>query len=68
MLFSEKKSLTKNVEKATDELADLLLMKKKSSIFDVDKGTDELVFMKQKVNTINRKGLDQFEGQYIGSK
>ena len=49
-------------------LADTLLMENKYSTKDVDKGTDELVFMKQKVNTISRKGLDQFEGQFIGSK
>ena len=43
-------------------------MKKKSSTKDVDKGTDELADMKQKVNTIFRKVLDQFEGQSIGYK
>ena len=67
-LLSEKKSLTKNVEKGTDEFADTLLMHKKSLTFDVDKGTDELEFMKQKVNKIRRKGLNQFEGQSTGSK
>ena len=35
---------------------------------DVDKSTDELADMKQKVNTIFEKGLDQFEGQSTGSK
>ena len=44
------------------------LMQNKSSTKDVDKGTDELADMKQAVNTICRKGLDQFEGQYSGSK
>ena len=43
-------------------------MGKESPTFDVNKGTDELAFMKQKVNTICRKGLDQFEGQSILSK
>ena len=43
-------------------------MEKRYSIKDVDKGADELAFMKQKVKTIRRKGLNQFEGQYIGSK
>ena len=41
-------------------------MEKKSSTKDVDNGTDELAYMKQAVNTIFRKGLDQFEGQSIG--
>ena len=67
-LFSEKKSSTKNIEKGTDVLADTLLMEKRYSNFDVDKGTEELSSMKQKVNTILRKGLDQFEVQSIGSK
>ena len=62
-LLSEKKSSTKNDEKGTDKLADMLLMEKKYSTFDVDKCTEELTFMKQKLNTIHRKGLDQFEGQ-----
>ena len=64
----ENKSLTKNIEKGTDELADMLLMKKKYSTKDFEKGTDELAFMNQKLKTIRRKGLDQFEGQSIGSK
>ena len=67
-LFVEKKSLTKDVEKGAGELADTLLMEKKSSKKDVDKGTDVLADMKQKVNTIRIKGLDQFEGPYIRSK
>ena len=67
-LLMEKKSLTKNVEKGTDELESTLFMEKKYSTKDVDKGTDELALMKQKVNTIRRKGLDQFEGQSIRSK
>ena len=67
-LFSEKKSSTNEVEKGTDELADTLLSEKKYSTFDVDKGTDELAFMKQKVNTILRKALNQFEGQSTRTK
>ena len=67
-LLMDKKSSTNNVEKGTDELTDMLLMENKSSTKDVDKGTDEFEFTKQKVNTIKRKGLYQFEGQYIGSK
>ena len=64
----EKKSLTKDVYKVTDELADTLLMEKKYSTKYVDKGTDELAYMKQKVKTIFRKGLEQFEGLSIRSK
>ena len=45
----------------------MLFMEKKSSTKDVEKGTDELADMKQKVNTIRRKGLYQFEGLSIGS-
>ena len=67
-LLTEKKYLTKDVEKGTDELADTLLTEKKSSTKDVDKGTDELEDMKQKVNTISRKGLYQFQGISIVSK
>ena len=67
-LFSEKKSSTKDIEKGTDELEITLLIEKKSSTKYFDKGTDELEFMKQKLNTIHRKGLDQFEGQSIRSK
>ena len=66
--LSEKKSLTKDVEKGTDKLAYMLLMEKKYSTKYVDKGTDKLAYMKQGVNTIHRKGLDQFEVQSIGSK
>ena len=66
--FSEKKSLTKDVEKGTDKLADILLMENKYSTRDVDKGTDELADMKQAANKIHRKGQDQFEGQSSGSK
>ena len=40
-------------------------MEKKYSTKDNDKITDELAFMKQKVNTISRKGLYKFEGKYI---
>ena len=68
IMLSEKKSLTKNVEKGTDKLSDTILIEKTSSTFDVDKGTDEMVFMKQKVNTIRRKVLNQFEGQSTGFK
>ena len=67
-LLVENKSLTKDVEKGTDKLADGLLIEKKSSTEDVEKGTDELADMKQKVNIIRKNGLDQFEGQSIGSK
>ena len=38
--FSEKKSLTKDVDKGTDELADTLLTEKKSSTKGVEKSTD----------------------------
>ena len=58
-LLTENKSSTNDVEKGTDKLADNLFMKKESSTKDVDKGTDELADMKQKVNTIFRKGLYQ---------
>ena len=61
--FSEKKSLTKDVEKGTDKLEYMLLMEKKSSTKDFDKGNDELTYMKQAVNKIHRKSLDQFEGK-----
>ena len=44
------------------------LTEKKSSTKDVEKGTDELTDMKQKVNTICKKGLDQYEGKSIKSK
>ena len=54
--LSENKYSTKDVEKGTDKLADMLLMEKKYSTKDVDKGTDELAYMKQVVNTILRKG------------
>ena len=53
----EKKSLTKNVEKGTDELESTLFMEKKYSTKDVDKGTDELALMKKKVNTISQEGF-----------
>ena len=56
------------MEKGTDELADTLLSKKKSLTNDVDKGTDELGFNKQNVNTICRKGLNQFECQSTRTK
>ena len=67
-ILSVKKSSTTNVDKGTDELANTLFINKKFSTKDVDKGTDVLVFMAQKVNTILRKGLDQFEVQSIVSK
>ena len=41
---------------------------KESSTEGVDVGNDELADMKQAVNTIRRKGLDQFEGQSSGYK
>ena len=43
-----------------------LLTEKKYSTKDVDKVTDELVFMKQQVNTIHRKGLYQFRVNISG--
>ena len=49
-------------------MADTLFSEKKYSTLDVEKYTNELEFMKQKVNTISRKGLNQFEGQSTGSK
>ena len=64
----EKKSLTKDVEEGTDKLADVTFMEKKASTKNFDKGIDELADMKQGVVTILRKGLDQFEGKYSGSK
>ena len=56
--FLEKKILTKDVDKSTNELADMPLMEKKYSKKDVGKGTDEFVDMKQSVLTIRRKCLD----------
>ena len=66
--LSGNKSLTKYVEKGTDKFADMLLKENKSSTKYFDNGTDELVDMKQALNTVCRKGLDQFEGQSSGSK
>ena len=66
-LLMEKKPLKKDVEKLTDWLSDTLLTEKKYSTKKVDKGNYELEFMKQQVNKFCRKGLDQFEGQFIGS-
>ena len=63
-----KTSSTKDVEEGTDKLADMPLMENKYSTNDIDKGTDESEDMKQAVVKICRKGLDQFEGQYRGSK
>ena len=40
--FSEKKSLTKDVEKGTDKLTDTLLTENKSLTKNVEKGSDEL--------------------------
>ena len=54
--LSEKKYLTKDVDKGTDKLADMLLTENKYSTKDVYKGTDELVDMKQSVNKFFRKG------------
>ena len=62
-LLSEKKTSTKKVEKSTDENSYALLYEKKPLTRDVEKGTDELAFKKQKVHTIRRKGLNQFEDQ-----
>ena len=59
--------MTKYADRVTDELSDMPLMEKKYSTNYVDKGTDELTYMKQKVNTIHRKVLYQFEVQSIGS-
>ena len=67
-LFSEKKSLTKKEVKGTDKLADTLLSEKKSPTLDVDKGTYKLEFIKQKVKTFCRKGLNLFEGPSTGTK
>ena len=66
--LSEKKSSTKDVEKGTDAFTDTILIEKKSSTEDVEKVTDEFSDIKQAVNTIRRKGLDQFEGQSSGSQ
>ena len=49
--------MTKDVDKGTDELTDTLLMENKSLTKDFEKGTYELPFMKQKLNTIFRKGF-----------
>ena len=65
--LSEKKSLTKDVDKGTDKLADMLLTENKYSKKDVYKGTDELVDMKQSVKMFSGR-VDQFEGQSSGSK
>ena len=62
-LLSEKKNYKKKVEKGTYEKADTLLSKKKPLKKDVKKVTYELAFKKQKLHTILRKGLNQFEGQ-----
>ena len=66
--LSENKSSTKDVEKGADKFVDMLLTEKKYSTKDVEKGTDKLADMKQAVNTILRKGLDQFEVQSSGCK
>ena len=66
-LLSEKKNPTNKVEKGTDKKADPLLYEKNPLTKGFDKGTDELAFKKQKVHTILRKGLNQFEGQYTGT-
>ena len=49
-------------------MADMPLIEKKYSTKDVDKGTDSLAYMKEAVVIILRKVLDQFEGQFRGSK
>ena len=58
--LSEKKSSKKDVEKGTDELTHTLLIEKKISTKDVEKVAYELADMKQAVNTILKKGLDQY--------
>ena len=60
--FLEKKSLTKDVDKGTDELADTPLSEKKSSTNYVDTGTDEFSDMKKAVVKIRSKCLEIFEG------
>ena len=65
--LSEKKSLTKDVHKGTDELVDMTFMDNISSTKYVDKVTDELADMKQVVVKIRKNCLDQYEGQYKGS-
>ena len=40
-LLADKKSLIKDAEKGTDELADTLLAEKKSPTKDADKGTEK---------------------------
>ena len=66
--MSEKKSLTKKVEKGTDELADTLFSEKKSRHRATSSGTYKLEFIKQKVKTFCRKGLNLFEGPSTGAK
>ena len=70
-LLSENKISTKKVEKGTDEKADTQLYEKKSEkkylTNDFKKGTYKLSFKKQKVPTIFRKGLNQFEVQSTGT-
>ena len=66
--LSEKEYSTKDVEKGTDILADVLLIEKKYSTRDLEKVTGELADMKQTVNIILKEGLDQFKGQSSGSK
>ena len=55
------------MEKGTDEKADTQLSEKKSLKKDVKEGTDEFSFKTQKVHTIHRKGLNQFEDQSTGT-
>ena len=59
----EKKSSTKDVDKGTDELTDMLLMDKKSSTNNVYKGTDGLadtLLMQRKSSTkYVDKGTDE---------
>ena len=58
--LSQKKSSTNYVEKGNNTLADTLLTEKKYPTKNVDKCTDELANMKQAMNKIRRKVLDQF--------
>ena len=62
----ENKSLTKDVEKGTDESADTPLLENKYPTKDVDKSTDEFADIKKALVTILSKSLEKFQGQYKG--
>ena len=70
--LSEKKSLTKDVEKGIEEFSDTLFYEKKSSTKDVDKGTDELsdkILYEKKSWTKNfEKGTDEFSDKLFFEK